>query len=249
MENDLKRYVRRLVMIWLGIETSNTPLSIALVKDGQLLIEENTNVKITHSIQAMATIERLLEKAQIEPNAINAIAISEGPGSYTGVRIGVTIAKTLAWSLKIPLVGVSSLKVLAANEPYFSGAICPIFDARRSSVFTAVYQWKGDQLVTIIEEAHMPIEELLNKLSSLQLPTLFIGKDVQVYKEQIDLQLSEQANYPPFYSDLPRASALIHLAEQQNAESNVHIFVPNYRRVAEAEANWLQQQKAAKHNE
>src|SRR6185312_10126528 len=97
-------------MIWLGIDTANTPLSIAIVKDGELLAEENSAMAVNHSLRAMPAIEELLAKVSITPSAIDAIAVSEGPGSYTGVRIGVTIAKTLAWTLNKPLFGISSLK-------------------------------------------------------------------------------------------------------------------------------------------
>lgn len=102
-------------MIWLGIDTSNTPLAVALVKDGQIIANEATNIKLNHSGGAMLAIERLLNRVNMTVKEIDAIAVSEGPGSYTGIRIGVTIAKTLAWTLKKPLVGVSSLKMLAAN--------------------------------------------------------------------------------------------------------------------------------------
>ena len=86
-------------MIWLGIDTANTPLSVAIVKDGQLLAEENNAMAVNHSLRAMPAIEELFDKVGIAPADIDAIAVSEGPGSYTGVRIGVTIAKTLAWTL------------------------------------------------------------------------------------------------------------------------------------------------------
>ena len=122
-------------MIWLGIDTANTPLSVAIVKDGQLLVEENNAMAVNHSLRAMPAIEELFDKVGIAPADIDAIAVSEGPGSYTGVRIGVTIAKTLAWTLGKPLYGLSSLKVLAANVLYFEGLICPLVDARRGNVY------------------------------------------------------------------------------------------------------------------
>ena len=106
-------------MIWLGIDTANTPISVALVKDGELLIEGTSAMAINHSLRAMPAIEELLEQAGLVPADIDAIAVSEGPGSYTGARIGVTIAKTLAWTLGKPLVGVSTLKALAANALFF----------------------------------------------------------------------------------------------------------------------------------
>ena len=87
-------------MIWLGIDTANAPLSVAIVKDGKVVAEVIQNIKVTHSVGAMSAVEELFAKANMKPAQVDAIAISEGPGSYTGVRIGVTIAKTLAWTLK-----------------------------------------------------------------------------------------------------------------------------------------------------
>ena len=129
-------------MIWLGIETSNAPLSVAIVKDGKVLVEVVQNVKLTHSVGAMPAIEEVFTKASLQPADIDAIAVSEGPGSYTGVRIGVTMAKTLAWSLQKPLVGVSSLKALAANARIFNGIICSLFDARRQKcICSCIQRW------------------------------------------------------------------------------------------------------------
>lgn len=230
-------------MIWLGIETSNSPLSIAIVKDGQVLVEIVENVKLTHSVTAMPTIQELFHKAKMKPMDIDAIAVSEGPGSYTGIRIGVTIAKTLAWTLKKPLVGVSSLKVLAANGELFNGIICSLFDARRQNVYVGVYQ--GTDLETVMEERHTSIDDLLGQLQSLNKPVLFIGSDVENFKEKIKEQLGELAIFASSSITLPRASKLIEVAETKSLPSieEVHHFVPQYHRLAQAEANWIQDQK------
>ena len=230
-------------MIWLGIETSNSPLSIAIVKDGQVVAEVVQNVKKTHSITTMATIEELIEKANIKPFEIDAIAVAEGPGSYTGLRIGVTIAKTLAWTLKKPLVGVSSLKIVAANVQYYNGIICSLFDARRKNVYAAVYQ--GMHLDTVISDHHSSIDQLLERLDQLDRPVLFVGTDVQNFKEAIVDKLGERAIFAQDALALPRASQLIAIAEQLPLPSSesVHHFVPQYHRLAEAEANWMKEQK------
>ena len=153
-------------MIWLGIDTANTPLSVALVKDGELLIEETSAMAINHSLRAMPAIEELLEQAGLAPADIDAIAVSEGPGSYTGARIGVTIAKTLAWTLGKPLVGVSTLKALAANALFFNGLVCPIVDARRGNVYAGVYQYDAGKLTEVIEDGHYSLEELVHLLEA-----------------------------------------------------------------------------------
>src|SRR5699024_2535062 len=91
-------------MIWLGIETSNVPLSIAVMNGDEVLAEEVMTTKVNHSVRAMSAVERVMAAAEVKPSDLDAIAVTEGPGSYTGVRIGVTIAKTLAWTLHVPLV-------------------------------------------------------------------------------------------------------------------------------------------------
>ncbi|MGE7753011.1 tRNA (adenosine(37)-N6)-threonylcarbamoyltransferase complex dimerization subunit type 1 TsaB [Lysinibacillus fusiformis] len=234
-------------MIWLGIETANTPLSIAVVKDGKVVAEMVQNIKLTHSAGAMPAIEEILARIDVKPNDLDAIAVSEGPGSYTGVRIGVTLAKTLAWTLQKPLVGISSLKTLAANAALYNGLICPIFDARRGNVYTAVYQ--GETLEALVEDHHAHIDDLLVRLKALEQPILFVGTDVDIFWENIVQILGDHAVRAPFSIDLPRTMEVIHLAmkmELQSVEATHH-FVPQYKRIAEAEANWLKEQKEKEH--
>lgn len=230
-------------MIWLGIETSNSPLSVAIVKDGQIVEEVVQNEKLTHSVTVMPTIEELFQKANIKPIELDAIAVSEGPGSYTGLRIGVTIAKTLAWTLKKPLVGVSSLQVLAANGEGFKGVICSLFDARRQNVYAAVYH--GETLQPMIKDHHFSLDGLLEKLLLLNQPVLFVGLDAQYFKEAITAELGEQAIFASTSLALPRGSKLIQLAQKQSLPGidEVHSFVPQYHRITEAEANWIKDQK------
>ncbi|MDF2065516.1 tRNA (adenosine(37)-N6)-threonylcarbamoyltransferase complex dimerization subunit type 1 TsaB [Bacillus sp. Cr_A10] len=224
-------------MIWLGIDTSHTPLAVAVVKDDQVLAEYKSSLKITHSIGTMPAIEELLKKADIKPNEIDAIAIANGPGSYTGVRIGVTIGKTLAWTLKIPIVSVSSLQVLAGNVPFFSGVVCSIMDARRGNVFAGIYTNEE-----VVKEAHMSLTELLQTLDEMGQPVLFVGMDVSIHWEQIKEVLGDKVQRVNAAFNLPSAAVLIELAKKQEA-SDVHTTVPEYLRVTEAEANWMKEQK------
>ncbi|MER2109036.1 MAG: tRNA (adenosine(37)-N6)-threonylcarbamoyltransferase complex dimerization subunit type 1 TsaB [Solibacillus sp.] len=230
-------------MIWLGIETANAPLSVALVKDGKVLAEIVQNVKLTHSVGAMPTVEEVFQKAGLAPSDIDAVAVSEGPGSYTGVRIGVTLAKTIAWTLQKPLVGVTSLQVLAGNARLFNGLVCPIFDARRSNVYAGIYD--GATLAPVVEDFHDHIDGLFVKLQELEGPILFIGTDVAIFEERIREVLGERAVFASFTQHLPRASELIMLALDKELPSieATHHFVPQYRRIAEAEANWIKEQK------
>lgn len=230
-------------MIWLGIDTANTPLSIAIVKDGELLVEENTSMAINHSLRAMPAIEEIFAKAGMVPSDIDAIAVSEGPGSYTGVRIGVTIAKTLAWTLEKPLIGVSSLKAIAANGLFFNGLICPIVDARRGNVYSGAYKYTNGELISIIEDGHFGLGQLMELLIEHDGPILFIGKDTAMHEKEIIDKLGDNAIIAPLHYNLPRASSLIYVAQKSEKSEDIHEFVPEYRRIAEAEANWLKEQR------
>ncbi|PUB09502.1 tRNA (adenosine(37)-N6)-threonylcarbamoyltransferase complex dimerization subunit type 1 TsaB [Paenisporosarcina sp. OV554] len=236
-------------MIWLGIDTSNVPLSIAVVKDNQLLVEWTSSIKVTHSVGAMPAVEEALKQANINPGEIDVIAVAEGPGSYTGVRIGVTIAKTLAWTLKIPLVGVSSLQTIAGNGLLFNGLICPIMDARRDNVFSAIYT---NDLTADLPDGHYAIETILEKLALKQENVLFVGKDVSIHWQAIQRVLGDRAIRAPFYLDLPKASVVIEQAMKKPLPSieETHHFVPEYKRITEAETNWLaEQQKVGESND
>lgn len=227
-------------MIYLGIDTSNYPLAIALMDGQTVLIEETTNLKINHSLTAMPAIEEMMKKAKVTPADLTHIAVAEGPGSYTGIRIGLTIAKTLAWSLKIPLHLVSSLKVLAANGQSFDGLVCPVMDARRGTAFTALYD--GKTLKSVVGDQHSDFREFLYRAKTMGRPILFTGSDVAIHEELIREVLGGMAHFSLPQNRLPRASNLIVLAQQSEA-SDIHHAVPEYQRITEAEANYNKQQE------
>ncbi|PID20109.1 tRNA (adenosine(37)-N6)-threonylcarbamoyltransferase complex dimerization subunit type 1 TsaB [Sporosarcina sp. P3] len=231
-------------MIWLGIDTANSPLSVAIVKDDVLLIEESSMMKINHSLRAMTAVEEACRKADITPSEIDAIAVSEGPGSYTGVRIGVTIAKTLAWTLDKPLYGVSSLKALAVNGQLFNGLICSVIDARRSNVYAGVYRSNGTELVNVLEDQHCLLAELLKKLKECNEAVLFVGEDVKLHTSIIRDHLGEQAHIASFALNVPRASSAILLAQSADQSEAVHTFTPQYKRITEAEANLVKKESS-----
>src|SRR5699024_7265314 len=109
----------------LAIDTSNQVLGVALMQQNDIVAELTTNIKKDHSSRLMPAIVDLMKKVNMTPDQLDKVIVANGPGSYTGTRIGVTTAKTLAWTLQIPITPISSLKTLAANESYFNGYICP----------------------------------------------------------------------------------------------------------------------------
>ncbi|MSO00737.1 tRNA (adenosine(37)-N6)-threonylcarbamoyltransferase complex dimerization subunit type 1 TsaB [Bacillus paralicheniformis] len=229
-------------MTILAIDTSNLTLGVALIKDGKVIAEHISHLKKNHSVRAMPAIDELLKECGLEPNDLTQIAVAKGPGSYTGVRIGVTIAKTLAWSLNIPIKTVSSLEVLAANGRFFQGLICPLFDARRGQVYTGLYQYRDGKLHGLEEDQNILLEDWLKKLKAMDQQVLFIGSDTGIHREMIERILDEQAVIADPALQLPRPSELALIGELKEDEP-VHSIVPNYIRLAEAEAVWLEKQK------
>lgn len=114
----------------LAIDTSNYVMGVSLIEENTVVGEIITNLTKNHSVRLMPAVEQLLKECNVKPKELDKIVVAAGPGSYTGVRIGVTAAKTLAWSLQIPIVGVSSLEVVAANGVDFQGVICPLSETR-----------------------------------------------------------------------------------------------------------------------
>ncbi|MCA1322143.1 tRNA (adenosine(37)-N6)-threonylcarbamoyltransferase complex dimerization subunit type 1 TsaB [Bacillus tianshenii] len=223
----------------LAIDTSSYVLGVAVVEEDRVIGELVTNLNKNHSVRAMPAVERLLKDCEITPDTIDRIVVGRGPGSFTGVRIGVTLAKTLAWSLNVPLVGVSSLELLAANGRYFKGMISPIMDARRGQVYTGLFSWEKAGVQTLVEDVNIALTDWLGMLKEKNEDVLFIGNDVHLHKETIIEYLGEMAHFAQTSENCPRPSELALIGLDREAE-DVHSFVPNYTRLAEAEAKWLE---------
>ena len=219
----------------LAIDTSNHVLGIAIVKDNKPIGEMKTNLAKNHSVRLMPAIDQLMRDVSITPDELDQIVVAKGPGSYTGVRIGLATAKSMAWALEIPVLGVSSLEVLAYQGRFFNGYICPFFDARRGLVYSAVYEWKNGQPEVVYKEENLLMADLLESLAKEDKPVLFLSPDIDIYMEAINTQLAD-------------ASHLVLAGTRKQAEPT-HALTPNYLRLAEAEAKWLKQQKEQQNNE
>lgn len=227
----------------LAIDTSNYSLGIALVNEDKVIGEYVTNMKKNHSVRVMPGIERLLADCDMKPADINKIVVAKGPGSYTGVRIGVTIAKTLAWTLNIPLVGVSSLEILAAGVGrHFDGYVSPLFDARRGQIYTGLYEFQQGQIESIIPDTILLSVDWAERLREYEKRVLFVGGDIDLHIDGIRQALGEKAVVAEITEHNPRPSELALLGINKPGEE-IHTFVPNYIRLAEAEAKWIEAQK------
>lgn len=231
----------------LAIDTSNQVLGVALLKDDQIIGEIITNLAKNHSVRLMPAIDNLMKEVSMAPEQLDKIVVAKGPGSYTGVRIGITTAKSLAWALNIPVAGVSSLEILAYQGRFFNAPICSFFDARRGLVFTGIYQWNNNKLDTIHQEENMLMENLLKELAEKKSEVLFLSPDLSIYKDAIIHILGEYAIIPEGPYHLAKPSHLA-LAGKDKEPADTHALTPNYLRLAEAEANWNKAQKESQKN-
>lgn len=229
----------------LAIDTSTNVMGISILDNDKILAEYITNMKKNHSTSLMPAIDRLLEEVNWLPADLELIAVAKGPGSYTGVRIGVTTAKTLAWTLNIPLVGVSTLESMAYSNHYFKGLISPIIDARRGQVYSGLYGYADNKWQCFEHDRIIMFDEWVKKLDEYQQEILFVGDDVQLHLEKIN-QLSDKATVSLGSFSISRPSILGTLAESKfrNGEiDNTFDFAPAYLQLAEAETKWLEKQK------
>ena len=211
----------------LAMDTSNKALSLAILENKELLGQVTLNIKKNHSITLMPAIDFLMNSLDMKPTDLDRIAVAQGPGSYTGLRIAVATAKTLAHTLKIELVGVSSLLALVPEQ--VEGLVIPVMDARRNNVYAGFYQ--SGQVVR--PEAHLPLAEVLEIAGAANQPVTFVG-ETATFAEQIKAAIPQAAIQPT----LPDAAAVGRLGLDLPAQS-IHDFVPNYLKRVEAEENWL----------
>ena len=210
-----------------AFDTSSKALTLAILEDETLLAQMTLNIKKNHSITLMPAIDFLMNSLDLKPTDLDRIAVAQGPGSYTGLRIAVATAKTLAHTLKIELVGVSSLLALVPEQ--VEGWVIPVMDARRNNVYAGFYQ-SGQ---SVRPEAHLPLAEVLEIAGVADQPVTFVG-ETAAFAEQIESALPQAAIQPT----LPDAAVIGRLGLDLPAQS-IHDFVPNYLKRVEAEENWL----------
>ena len=221
----------------LGIETATNVCSVCVMENSQLIAEYTTNITKTHSQRLMPMIEHVLANIELSPKDIEAIAVSVGPGSFTGVRIGISAAKGMAMALGAQIAGVSTLDGIAYNlTDLYAGQICVITDARRKQVYTAIYEMPNMKKLT--EEMPVPIEELIKKIKKR---TIFVGNACALYCDTLKEELGGLAVVCPSHLDIPRASSIAFLGEKMLREGRglTHFDLkPNYIRLPDAEIKW-----------
>lgn len=221
----------------LGIESSSLVASVAIVEDGVTMAEYTANFKKTHSQTLLPMIDEMVKLLGIELSTVDAIAVSGGPGSFTGLRIGSATAKGLGLALNKPLIHVPTLDATAYNLYGASGLICPIMDARRNQVYTGIYRF-SKEFEVIREQDAMDVGELIRILNEMGEPVIFLGDGVPVYKKQIEDSMTMEVSFAPAHVNRQRAAAVAALGAVYFGKGKVETAMehrPDYLRKSQAE--------------
>ena len=232
-------------MLLLAFETSAKSASVALFEGEKLLGEQYQNTGLTHSQTLMVMAQELLTQCGKKPQDLEAIAVAEGPGSFTGVRIGVAAAKGLAWGLNVPLYGVSTLESMALGLGAFDGVICPAMDARRAQVYNALFYVNQGKLERIAPDRAIALSDLEKELKNIEKPIFLVGDGSNLCYNTLKGAVPNLI-LPPEHKLHQRAVGVGLAALQKIAAGlrpNAGELTPNYLRLSQAEREKLERQK------
>ena len=229
-------------MLLLAFETSAKAASVALTENGKLLGESYQNTGLTHSQTLMVMAEDLLKQCGKTVEDIAAVAVAEGPGSFTGVRIGVAAAKGFAWGREIPCFGISTLEAMAVSLGVYEGYVCACMDARRNQVYNAIFLSDGAALLRISEDRAIALEELKEELTQIDGPIYLVGDGAGLTYKTL---ASDVPNLilPPEHRLHQRAVGVALLAEAKalaGTTGDAAALQPNYLRLSQAEREKLE---------
>lgn len=229
---------RRFVVRILSLETSTMAGSIALNDEGRLIAEVMLNIEVAHSERLMSSIEWLLKASRTSINEINAFAISIGPGSFTGLRIGLSTVKALSYATEKPLIAIPTLDAFALRLPFSPYNICPMLDARKNEIYTGLYRWRDDTIEKVITEMAIAPDDFLKQING---KTVFMGDGAKIYRELIMDVLKDDALFAPAFMMSPSASTVAEIAIEKLKREEIAdpvTLTPFYIRKSEAEIYW-----------
>lgn len=221
----------------LGIESSSLVASVAIVTDEVLTAEYTVNFKKTHSQTLLPMLDEVCKMLELDLNTVDAIVVSGGPGSFTGLRIGSATAKGLGLALEKPLIHVPTVDAMAYNLYGTSALICPIMDARRNQVYTGLYHF--EDAFEVVKEAYASdICELAEELNGMGERVIFLGDGVPVYEEILRERMAVPYSFAPAHANRQRGASVAalgaHYYEMGKTESAAE-HAPDYLRKAQAE--------------
>ena len=231
-------------MLILAFETSAKAASVAIHDGKKLLAESYQNTGLTHSQPLMVMAEDALKQCGKLPQDVTAVAVAEGPGSFTGVRIGVAAAKGFAWGRELPCYGISTLEAMAESLGVYQGYVCPVMDARRAQVYNALFYVNRGEISRITPDRAIALSELGEELKNLTEPVFLVGDGSNLCYNTL---LKEVPNLvlPPEHRLHQRAVGVALLAARQAAEGITPggaDLTPNYLRLSQAEREKLEKE-------
>ncbi|HBJ1648004.1 tRNA (adenosine(37)-N6)-threonylcarbamoyltransferase complex dimerization subunit type 1 TsaB [Clostridium botulinum] len=231
-------------MILLSIDSSSKVATAALFEDDTLLGEVTLNNKKEHSTILMTLVESLLDSCNLDIDSVDGFVVSKGPGSFTGLRIGMATIKGLSFGSNKPYVSISSLDALAYSIAPFNGMICPVMDALRNNVYTALYKSCNGKLEKIMDYSALDINELVDMLNEKEENVMFIGDGLNNTKEYI-LNNCNNCFFPPNHLNLVRASSLgeLGMIKLKNGEYDDSNSAPFYLKKPQAEREYEKRMK------
>ena len=222
----------------LAIESSGLVASAAVVSDTTLLAEYTVNFKKTHSQTLLPMVEEIVKMLELDLHDIDAIAVSGGPGSFTGLRIGSATAKGLGLALKKPIVAVPTTQAIAANLYGSDSLLCPLMDARRNQVYTGLYHYNENGFEIVADQMAVPVEEIVAKVNAQGEPVIYLGDGVEVFRGLLSEKTTVPFSFAPLHVSKQRAGALAARAVELYKEGKVQTaaeHVPDYLRLSQAE--------------
>ena len=235
-------------MLILAFETSAKAASVALLDGNKLLGESYQNTSLTHSQTLMVMAEDLLKQCSKAVSDVGAVAVAEGPGSFTGVRIGVAAAKGFAWGGSIPCYGVSTLEAMAESLGIYQGYVCPCMDARRSQVYNAVFYVSRGVIQRVREDRAIALADLKEELKLLNAPIFLVGDGSDLCYNTLKEEVSGLV-LPPEHRKHQRATGVALLAAAKAAagkSGDANALTPNYLRLSQAERERMEKMQNAK---
>ena len=229
-------------MLILAFETSAKAGSVALLQEGRLLAESYQNTGLTHSQTLLSMAENMIKSCGLTPQDVKAVAVAAGPGSFTGVRIGVAAAKGFAWGLEIPCCGVSTLEAMAENLGIYEGTVVCAMDARRSQVYNAIFRAEKGNLNRLTPDRAISLAELGEELGKISGPIYLVGDGSNLTHQTLGSDLPDLI-LPPEHRLHQRAAGVAIAAERmlQNGEiCDAESLQPNYLRLSQAERERLE---------
>jgi len=231
-------------MIVLGIETSTKTGSVAVVTEDGVIAQYSLNIEVTHSERLMTTVDRVLKDTGMVISQVDGFAVANGPGSFTGLRIGLSTVKGLVLATGKPVAAVPTLKALAWNIPYSAFPVCPLLDARKNEVYASLYIYDGPALVQVMPERVIALNRLAEQISG---KTVFTGEAAYLFQTEIIKIFGSSALFAPRSAALPSAAAVAEIGLdmiKKGAQSDPDALTPLYIRRPEAELAWEKRQTA-----